>query len=1277
MNVEFGDFETAFGYYATATDLNAATEEKKVGTLMSIIGRPAQKIAERNFTFNTTDNQKTMENLLKSFREHFAPQRNQLVMRHRLLSRRQLCTESISEFNTSLRDLAAYCDLDKITPDILLRDIFICGVSDIELKQQLLQLDSATATLTAVVKTATAYESAKSGEKELSSAISASVNAVQKRHSRKFNGNSSDKEGKVKNSKMIHDCRFCGQSHEIRKCPAFGKTCAKCKKKNHFAVVCKQFKRVQNVDIDEECDSATSEEYVFHVHDTSNSKQDKWTADIEVGSVKPKIISFKIDTGSTVTVLPEGIVHPKLIRQSNTVLRGAFSSPLKSQGVCQLQLKYKDKKHMAKVYIVPNSPILLGADASEKLGLVQRTYKVDKLGHVNRTPVEITVDPEAKPSKLSRRIPVSLREEVKAEIDKLLAEDIIEPVDIGVEPLEECWISPLVCARKKNKALRLCLDLRKLNESVARPCSLIPTAEELYASIGNQGVFSKLDAKAGFHQFLLSEKSRKLFNFCTPWGMYRYKRLPFGVNAAPEIFQEQMTKFFEGLPGVKVYFDDILVYGKDKEEHDQNMKRLKARAVEVGLQFNESKCEYAKNSLNYLGHSLSKSGLRPDAEKCRAINGFPQPKSIKDCQRFVGMVTYLARYIKDLSSLTAPIRAVMEKAEFDWTPEAEGAFQKLKHLLSSASVLKLFDAKHETAVYADASKFGLGAILVQKDPDTSKWKPVQYASRTMTKTQQHYSQMEKEALAITFALARFRTYLLGIKFTVYTDHKPLPYILRKPLEDCPPRILRFVLAMSPYNFDLIYKPGKEMVVPDAFSRAPIPDLDVEQEHLTEAYVNFIIDTFPISITEIAAQTMKNPDLYRVLSKNPKVSDPESIKLITEKQNLSRLYTECGDVICKGERIYIPIGLRRQILTLAHIGHPGYAKMREILSTTVFWPGMNQDCETFCKLCKSCLITSDLSPPQPLRDVPFYNIWECISADIFTFEGQQFLSIIDYRSRWPEVFIMGNKQHACITARVIERITECFARFGLPKYFMSDSGSQFLSRQMVSYLNGLGITIKTSCPYHQSENGRIERFHRTIKKKLKATTNGSLHARLQTVLFTIRNSVSRMTGVSPMSKMIQFTPKGFLPQIPREMKPTKVEQNSQQRMISDFNARHRVKVQSYLPPATPVIVKKKPDDTAYEPGYQTMSQSGSKVVLKKDGHERTIVRDRRFVKEIDSDIQREAKRDTGGNGLSENLVLPSRSPPKTSSPKEVDPSAVRPTVTTRSGRHVRAPSRLNL
>ena len=388
---------------------------------------------------------------------------------------------------------------------------------------------------------------------------------------------------------------------------------------------------------------------------------------------------------------------------------------------------------------------------------------------------------------------------------------------------------------------------------------------------------------------------------------------------------------------------------------------------------------------------------------------------------------------------------------------------------------------------------------MQRCLQSGELRPVQFASRSLTSAERGYSQLEKEALAITFALNRFRNYLLGVRFTVHSDHKPLQHIVRKSLDDCPPRILRFLLSIQGFDFDLVFKPGRDMVVADAFSRAPLPECDEAESRRTEAFVHFLVETQPVSLSLIAEHVAKKPELLRALTSKPsRFSDSEAISLAGEKNFLSRVVVDNGYIICKGNRIYIPCSLRKQVLNLAHTGHPGVSKMRELVCSRLWWPGVTKDCDEFLSKCITCKGVAELPQPQPLRAVEFYDIWEYIACDIFHFEGRNFLSIIDYRLRWPEVFELGSRKGDMASNKVISKLAECFARFGIPKCVVSDSGSQFVSSETRKYFESIGTKFKTSCPHHHSENGRVERFHRTIKRRLRATTKGSMHMRLQTV-----------------------------------------------------------------------------------------------------------------------------------------------------------------------------------
>ena len=329
---------------------------------------------------------------------------------------------------------------------------------------------------------------------------------------------------------------------------------------------------------------------------------------------------------------------------------------------------------------------------------------------------------------------------------------------------------------KETHNVRIYLDLTKLNENVRREKHDLPSVAQTLGRLAGAKVFSKLDANSGFWQIPLTPTSQELTTFITPFGRYCFRRLPFVITSAPEHFQKRMHKVLEDLPGVLCMMDDIIIFGESSEEHD-----ARVRAVFRGLEDNSvtpnfEKCEFAKSSITYLEHVVSADGIRADPSKVRAIKQMQQPKDIGDIRRFLGMVNQLGKFIPNLSSVTQPLRDLLQKwNQLTWGPSQQRAFDLVKDELSKTPVLALYDPNRETTVSADESSYGLGAVVRQRTTGTLR--PVSYASRAMTPTEQRYSQIEKEVLATTWSLERFADYLYGLSFHVKTDHKPLVSLL--------------------------------------------------------------------------------------------------------------------------------------------------------------------------------------------------------------------------------------------------------------------------------------------------------------------------------------------------------------------------------------------------------------------------------------------------------------------------------------------------------------------
>ncbi len=442
------------------------------------------------------------------------------------------------------------------------------------------------------------------------------------------------------------------------------------------------------------------------------------------------------------------------------------------------------------------------------------------------------------------------------------------------EPTE--WVNSMVIVHKSNNKIRVCLDPRNLNKYVKREHYKMPTREEIHAKFANAKIFSKFDASSGFWQVKLDEKSSLLCTFNTPFGRYRYKRLPFGISSAPEVFHRIMSDIFMDIPGVDTSMDDIIVYGANQEEHDERVRQVLQKCRESGLKLNKEKCEMNKKEIVFLGDTLTDKGVKPQKEKVEAIWNMERPGDKKAVQRFLGMLNFLGRFIPDLSNIAAPLRKVTnEKNVFEWGQQQETAWKMLKEKLAQEPVLKYYDAQKDILVSSDASKDGIGCVILQRHDNT--WCPVAYASRTFTECEARYAQIEKETLCIVYAHERFHQYLYGRTYEVETDHKPLVSIFSKALADVPPRIQRMRLRLQKYDMKLKYTPGKFMYVADSLSRAhgnQVPNSNIETE--VNASVDGIVQSVQMSsqrYEEVAKKT-KEDESMQVLMKQISNGWPE-------------------------------------------------------------------------------------------------------------------------------------------------------------------------------------------------------------------------------------------------------------------------------------------------------------------------------------------------------------------------------------------------------------------
>ena len=466
-------------------------------------------------------------------------------------------------------------------------------------------------------------------------------------------------------------------------------------------------------------------------------------------------------------------------------------------------IEVKDVDPLDYVPMVPGATGPDGGKGITKAGVLaefKQVFDTAKPGRVVDG-YKIVTDPHVTPvAEPPRRVRVHVRDRLKGKLDELVRLKLISPVTAPTP-----WVSNLVIVDKPGGDIRICLDPKTLNQAVQREHYPMPTVDEVTTRLTDAKIFSVVDASQAFWQIGLSEESAQLCTFHTPFGRYRWEVLPYGIKLAPELWQRTMHELVAGLRGVEVIADDFIIFGTSESDHDANLRAFLRRAEERSLRLNPEKFKFKVRSVKWMGHILSDQGLKADPDRIKAMTEFPAPTSVPELKRFLGMVGYLSRFLPNVSEVLAPLRQLTQKSVgWYWSEACQRAFDRVKCLLTSAPVLRFYDPRREATVQCDASMSGLGACLLQDG------NPVMYCSRALTSAETAYSQIEKELLAITFALVRLDQFLYARPVTVITDHKPLVAIQSKPLGDAPLRLQRMLMAIQRYDYTIVYQPGSQL-----------------------------------------------------------------------------------------------------------------------------------------------------------------------------------------------------------------------------------------------------------------------------------------------------------------------------------------------------------------------------------------------------------------------------------------------------------------------------------
>ena len=700
-----------------------------------------------------------------------------------------------------------------------------------------------------------------------------------------------------------------------------------------------------------------------------------------------------------------------------------------------------------------------------------------------------------------RRLPLNQRVEVK----DLLAD--MEKKGV-IQPSHSPWASPIVLVKKRDGSHRFCVDYRKLNAVTRKDAYPIPRIDDTLDTLSGSCWFSTLDMVSGYWQVEVDERDREKTAFCTPYGLYEFNVMPFGLCNGPATFQRLMDLVLAGLQMTHclVYIDDVIVVGRTFEEHLCNLREVLSRVKEAGLKLKLSKCALLQDKVTYLGHEVSPSGVAPDPNKISQVASWPVPQSVKDVQKFWGLASYYRWFVRDFATIAKPLHRLTEKnSTFEWSVECQEAFVTLRRCLCTAPVLAFPRFDQPFLLDTDASNSGIGGVLSQLD-DEGVEHVVAFASRTLSKSERRYCVTRRELLAVVVFTQHFRPYLLGREFTLRTDHGSLSWL--QSFREPEGQLARWLEKLQEYNFRVVHRPGKKHGNADALSRRPCDQCgrtDQEQQPVEVETLKLLSgeESTPSHLRQLqkedpeikfildAWESGQRPAGDEVKSKGPVVRKLVQIwdQLTVTEGVLIRKYEADERPQCYSQWI-VPRHKRKEILHQLHGGplggHLGESKTLHKLKERFYWPGHATDVRDWCRNCDLCAQRKMPKPRAPLVSLQVGSPMQLVATDIVgplpvsTSGNSYILVAADYFTRWVEAYPIS-----CQDAQVVAKklVDEIFCRFSPPEQLHSDQGRQFESLLISEVCTLLGIDKSRTTAYHPQSDGLVERWNRTLLQSL--------------------------------------------------------------------------------------------------------------------------------------------------------------------------------------------------
>ena len=744
-----------------------------------------------------------------------------------------------------------------------------------------------------------------------------------------------------------------------------------------------------------------------------------------------------------------------------------------------------------------------------------------------------------------RRVPPHRRGEVRELLDQMLDKGVIEP---SASP----WASPIVLVQKKDGSTRFCVDYRKVNDVTRKDAYPLPRIDATLDTLHGSQWFSTMDLVSGYWQVEVDQADREKTAFCTTEGLFQFRVMPFGLCNAPATFQRLMDLVLAGLQWREclVYLDDVIILGRDFEEHLNNIRSVLQRLRDAGLRLKPSKCSFFQQQVKYLGHIISQDGISTDPDKTNRVREWPPPSSKREVQQFLGLASYYRRFVKNFAHIAQPLHRLTQRtASFTWTHPCQEAFNELRKRLCSAPILAYPDFSRQFILDTDASDVGIGAVLSQVD-DEGQERVVAYGSRTLSKAERRYCVTRRELLAVVVFTQQYRPYLSGRKFLLRTDHGSLTWL--KNFKEPEGQLARWLERLQELDFHIVHRRGRAHTNADALSRLPCRQCG-RDSHMTPppaehevVAANILQPLQDATYENLRGAQLADPILGPLL-RGKEVGEKPGMDSLGVASRASRRLLQLWDqltvkegVLCRrfespdgssaALQIVVPSTLRKEVLADLHEGamggHLGCDKTLSRLKQRFYWPGHYNDVRDWCANCGICVSRKDPSPKAraPLKNILTGYPLQIVAMDIVgpfpeSAAGNTYVLVVgDYFTRWMEAYPIPNQEATTVAKKLVN---EFFFRFSPPEQLHSDQGRNFESEIIAEICKLLGVVKSRTTPYHPQSDGLIERFNRTLLDMLaKAVKERPFgwEDHLQRLCLAYNTSVNQTTGYSPFYLM---------------------------------------------------------------------------------------------------------------------------------------------------------------